>query len=245
MNRPMLSVALGLLSAAYLPGLCQSQTNGRQPTIPLNRGSQNASEAHMYFPEDETPWFAAEGIGKELNFKYDEIQRLTEIYGSTRQRLRSLNSDKSRENSRSVDKAKDQWVSEYGDRFDLEFARGSRAVFKDPQQRERFNQLYLQYQGFGAFDRPQVQRKLNFSEQQIRQVQDLNREWNSEIHALRQSYLQNPPDARNRFSDIHDRFRMKLDGILNSEQQEIYRNMTGKPYPFGVDAYLGDVAGRR
>ena len=47
--------------------------------------------------------------------------------------------------------------------FNKNFSTATNEVFTDAQQRQRYNQLYLQYQGYEAFSDPMVQEKLNLT----------------------------------------------------------------------------------
>lgn len=236
--------ALGLLVFATVPSFAQNPDNvpetdklnpgslpGGRVTDPQNRGGG-------YYPDDESPWFGAENLRNELKLDNDQMERLNRAYGDTWRQMRANNQNN---NGDAQDaQARSQRLNEYRDRFDNEFTRSSRDVFRNPEQQARFNQLQLQYQGYGAFQNPRLQRQLNLNDTQNRQLQELYNEWNSEIEGLREGYASNRDDATNRFNELRNRSNERFQGILNDQQRQSYNEMTGQPYDFGADTYLNN-----
>lgn len=203
--------------------------------VPSEQGSQLADEDTGIYPDDESPWFSAEGLQDELELDDDQIKRLNDAYGATWKQMRATGAD----SGRALDEeARSQRTNEYRDRFDSEFAQSTSSVFRTPEQQQRFNQLQTQYQGYGAFDNPRLQRQFNLNDTQYRQLQELRREWDSELEGLRETYATNADEARNRFNGLRSSTDQRFQGILNDKQRQSYNEMTGQPFDFGADTFL-------
>lgn len=243
------SCAAGALVCVALPAFAQPakvETNIKS-NVPSEQGSQLNAETGSsaragggYYPDDESPWFGAENLRNELKLDDDQMERLNRAYGDTWRQMRANNQNN---NGGEQDaQARSQRLNEYRDRFDNEFTKSSRDIFRNPEQQARFNQLNLQYQGYGAFQNPRLQRQLNLNQTQNRQLQELYNDWNSEIEGLREGYASNREDATNRFNELRNRSNERFQGILNEQQRQSYNEMTGQPFDFGADTYLNNQA---
>ncbi|MDZ4657165.1 MAG: hypothetical protein SH868_06250 [Bythopirellula sp.] len=229
--------------ATGLLGLLATQAYTQNPEgvppvdaeVPSEQGSQLTDDPGGYYPDDESPWFSAEGLNDELELDDDQVERLNQAYGATWKQLRANGAA----SGQALDEgARSRRLNEYRDRFDSEFARSTSSVFRTPEQQRRFNQLQMQYQGYGAFDNPRLQRQFNLNDVQRRQLQDLRRDWDSEVENLRESYATNADAARNRFNDFRNTTNQRFQGILNDQQRQSYNEMTGQPFDFGADTFL-------
>lgn len=187
-----------------------------------------------YYPDNNEPWFANEDLRNELELDDDQIERLRELYRESRGELEVRGQGEDL-----ADAARAERMRELRNRFDDEFSNRSSGIFRNDAQRNRFNQLNLQYRGYSAFDNPRLQRDLNLNDTQRRQLQELNNSWNTELEQLRGSYVANPADAENRFNQLRDRTRTNFEGILNDQQRTAYDEMIGNRFDFGANAYLG------
>jgi hypothetical protein len=189
------------------------------------------------FPVDNNPWFTNYNLRNELHLNDDQIKRLSDIYNQARSELQGRNSS-----DRLSDEARSERMRELRNQFDEQFSQRASDVFRDENQRSRFNQLGLQYRGYSAFDNPRLQREMNLNETQLRQLRDLNNSWNSELETLRGTYAGDRTGTEQRFNQLRDRTRTNFEGILDDQQRTAYDEMVGNRFDFGPDAYLGATA---
>lgn len=216
-----------------------SQNNTANPpqvgdTLPSDQGSE-LTDSGGYYPDDEEPWFGAEGLQDELELDDDQIRRLNDAYGATWKQMRANQSDSG---SDLDEEARSQRLSEYRNRFDDEFNRSTNDIFRNDVQRNRFNQLRMQYQGYGAFNNPRLRSQLNLNDTQIRQLEELNRDWDTNMNDFRDTYASDREGTTGRFNDFNASARTRFEGILNDQQRQQYNDMVGEPFDFGADAYL-------
>jgi hypothetical protein len=240
MNNLFGITALGLLTLVGLPVVYSQNLDNVTPAedpdgAPGQDGNQVPSPDGRYFPDDEEPWFGAEGLQDELELDDDQIRRLNDAYGATWKQMRAHQADSGNDLD---EEARGQRLSEYRSRFDDEFNRSTRDVFRNEAQRNRFNQLRMQYQGYGALNNPRLQSELNLNDTQIRQLQDLNRDWDTNINDLRSTYASDREGTTGRFNDFNASARTRFEGILNDQQREQFNQMTGEPFDFGADTFL-------
>lgn len=236
-NSGVIGVLTAFLAAPLFAQPAEVHTNVKKRAS-TEQGSQvKARGESSIYPDDESPWFSSENLRNELKLDDDQMERLNRAYGDTWRQLRGNQNN----NGGELDaQARSQRLNEYRDRFDNEFTRSSRDVFRNPEQQARFNQLQLQYQGYGAFQNPRLQRELNLNDNQSRQLQELYNDWNSEISGLREGYASNRDDATNRFNELRSRSNERFQGILNDQQRQSYNEMTGQQFDFGADNYLNN-----
>jgi hypothetical protein len=230
--------AVGLLTLIGLPVVHSQNLDEVTPrvgdTLPSDEGSE-LNDSGGYYPDDEEPWFGAEGLQNELELDDDQIRRLNDAYGATWKQMRANQADSGNDLD---EEARAERLKEYRDRFDDEFNRSTSDVFRNEAQRNRFNQLRLQYQGYGAFNNPRLRSELNLNDTQIRQLQELNRDWDTNINDLRSSYASDREGTTGRFNDFNASARTRFEGILNEQQREQFNQMTGEPFSFGADTFL-------
>jgi hypothetical protein len=63
--------------------------------------------------------------------------------------------------------------------FNTGFNKAATQVFVDPDIRNRYNQLHLQYQGYGAFQDPTIQTRLKLTDQQRQTFNRYYNDWNT------------------------------------------------------------------
>ncbi len=135
-------------------------------------------------------------------------------------------------------------MQQLGNSFNQDFSNSLRNVFTDPQQQQRYNQLYLQYQGYGAFNNPIVAQHLNLTDQQRQQLNQLGQQWSQQWSDLSRLYNSDRNAFNNQWRDWRVQFNQNLNNILNNDQQTTWRNMIGQPYDFSPEIYFqGSASG--
>lgn len=122
--------------------------------------------------------------------------------------------------------------------FDDEFSQVVDSTFTDAAARQRYNQLYLQYQGFDAFSNPAVGRQLNLDPNQQAQFENLSRQWNQGLERLQGAYEQDPQVANQQYRELQRQANEQLTALLTPQQLANWRRMTGSQFEFPATAYL-------
>lgn len=104
--------------------------------------------------------------------------------------------------------------------------------FMTSSQLSRYQQLQLQLGGFASFNDPAIQRGLNLSDRQIGQLNDALVNSNTQLQTILQQSQTNPGGARQAYADYEQAYETRLDSILTLQQQRLWSQMTGEPFPF-------------
>jgi Spy/CpxP family protein refolding chaperone len=122
--------------------------------------------------------------------------------------------------------------------FERDFAPAVSAVFADQTARQRYNQLYLQYQGYGAFQDPIVQQQLNLTPQQQQQFNQFATDWNRQYTTWVTTYPTNREHVGKAFREARRDARHRITTVLTPAQQTTWTNMTGHVYEFQPEVYF-------
>jgi hypothetical protein len=188
------------------------------------------------------PWFYSPAVRQQLKIDDTQYNTLNKAYVQYwtpyNQTVTALPAD--------IDEVERQKriAAAYG-QFNTGFNKASAQVFVDPDVRNRYNQLHLQYQGYGAFQDPQVQTRLKLTD---RQRQDFDRyytDWNKQMNTYADEYATDPQGVNKRFTASWKDTRDRINTTLTPEQRKTWDEMAGEPYDFEADAYFGDDDARR
>ena len=122
--------------------------------------------------------------------------------------------------------------------FNQGFTQSTEKVFTTPAQRNRFNQLYYQYQGYGAFNDLTLREKLKLNNDQTRQLNDLERNWQRDMNGMSRNFATDRTGASQQYTEWSRKHRDRLNEIWNEDQQKIWSQTTGDPYDFPADIYF-------
>jgi hypothetical protein len=183
----------------------------------------------------QTPWFSNQGIRQQLQMNDEQFNQFNRNYSDAFSRFnqgitgldRTLN-----------DAQRTQRMRELSNTFNREFSTSINAQFANPQQRQRFNQLHLQYQGLGAFSNPMIQQRLNLTSEQNQKLNSLWVDWNSQLSAMSDGFRSDATATGQQFSDLRAEFERRLGTILTPQQQQEWREMVGEPFNFPPDIYF-------
>jgi hypothetical protein len=174
---------------------------------------------------NKTPWFQDPAIRKELGVDELQFQALNQayskIFGGFQDRLGGL--DRLSEAQRA------ERLRELSLSFNAEVNRAAAQALKE-QQVQRFNQLFLQQQGFDAFTDPRLQRQLSLTDQQLQQLRKFGDAFDRDMQGL----FRDPSseDARRRFDALAKLRAEQINSILNAQQQQAFQQMLGQPFNF-------------
>jgi len=131
-----------------------------------------------------------------------------------------------------------QQMQQLQNQFNESVSNSANQVFTDPQQRARYNQLYMQYQGYGAFNDPTLQQKLNLTDAQRRQLTQYGNEWNQQMSTLSNEFQRDPTGTSERYNQLLRSRGDRINSILNPQQQQTWQQMTGSTYNFPANTYF-------
>lgn len=212
----------------------QNQQTGETRTPPRAGDPRNAG-IRSYNSPTERAWFSSPGVRQQLGLNDEQYNRLNDSYGTSWRRynesVRRLGQDLAREQRR-------ERLRAMRENFNREFSTARDQVFTEPERRSRYDQLYYQYRGYGAFDDPMVQQRLRLSPDQRRQLREYNREWSRQMSELNDRYVADPDAARVSYRDLQTQARERLGTVLTPEQRQRWLELTGEPYDFEADAYF-------
>jgi hypothetical protein len=183
----------------------------------------------------QQPWFNPRVIRQQLNLNDDQFNQLNRSYGEYWNRYNQGMSQLGRDLN---EQQRMQRLRELEGNFQRDFSTSTNRVFTDPQQRERFNQLYLQYQGYGAFSDPRIQQQLNLTPQQRQRLNELNTEWNSQMGRLGTEFRTGDEGVTNRMRTLQQQFNQRFNTILNDEQRQTWQGMVGEPFNFPPEVFF-------
>lgn len=205
----------------------------------IRAGGNVGANAGMNFGIRQNPWFADQTVRQQLRLNEGQFNQLnrnhSEAFNRFNQGSTALGRDLNNEQRM-------QRMRELSSSYNRDFMTGVESQITDPQQRQRFNQLYLQYQGLGAFNDPSVQKQLNLSAEQGQKLNEIWSEWNSQYGVLNDEFRTDASGTSKRFGEMRSEINRRLDSVLNPEQKKIWREMTGESFEFPATVYF-DVDG--
>jgi hypothetical protein len=188
-----------------------------------------------YYPVSETPWFSDPGVRRELGVNDEEYSRLHEGYGQAwdrydQKRLQMSPTISEQERLKQND---DLHGAFHSDVAKLPQDRVANSIM-----RQRYNQLYWQHRGIGAFNDADMQKRLELNPSQRLKFRDMERDWNSRMDGLRRTYSADPDRILKRFNEGRTEFNEGIRSLLDEKQLEGWKEMTGKPYEFPPEVYF-------
>jgi hypothetical protein len=133
-----------------------------------------------------------------------------------------------------------QQIMQLRNQFNQEFSPFVDTTFTDPQLRQRFNQLDLQFQGLDAFRNPQVRQQLDLTPEQQRQIRTLNAEWRRQVQRLQRAGNENNASlTHEQFLQLQQQLQNRLNSVLTPQQQQDWTQLTGRPVPLPAEWVFG------
>lgn len=219
---------------AQNPNVTPGQPNANANANAAGRANANANA--RFGGINQQPWFGDPGVRRQLNLNDQQFNtmnsRYGELYGQYRNDLNSL-----RQQNLPANELR-QRTRDLEQRFNREFASGYNDYFPDAANRNRYQQLYWQYQGTGAFSDPQLQQRLNLNEEQQSRISDLENNWNTQMQ--RWSNLPENQRTDESFREMQSRRSKQLQEILNEQQLREWNSLTGDPYDFPSSVYFSN-----
>jgi hypothetical protein len=96
------------------------------------------------------------------------------------------------------------------------------------EQHKRLDQIAMQFTGLHQLTRPEVIQALNLNEEQIEKIKELQKEGRKELVKI--IYDKNSKDRSQRYAELRQETRAKVQALLTNEQWAKIREMVGKPF---------------
>jgi hypothetical protein len=229
MDRAKFAVVGLLAGLLALPALAGQKTAPAQNTNQQNTNQSASASGGI----NRTPWFSNQDIRSKLNLNEQQFNALNKAYGEAYSKY-STGSGQFGNNLSAEERARK--TQELQGTFNQSMNRAVEETITDPQQRQRYNQLYLQYQGYGAFDDPALQQKLNLTDAQRQQLRQFQDEWNAQMQTYSRDRARDTD--RTRWNEMRKQYGDRLNSVLNEQQRQTWRQMTGEPFNFSPDVYI-------
>lgn len=102
----------------------------------------------------------------------------------------------------------------------------------DEKQLARYQQLQLQYGGFSTFNDPAIQKQLNLTDAQLRDLGDALTWSNQRTQEIVTRAQTDRVLAREWYREYAKEYQDRLRKVLTAEQQRQWSELTGEPFPF-------------
>lgn len=202
----------------------------QQPAQPPGqRPAQPAAQPGITTPAPTfpTPLYRMNDISKSLNLNQDQLARLNGLTEATQARYRDdLNKlGALNEADRAVR------MRELNQRYYADWNKGAGDVFNDIQ-RTRYQQLNYQYGGFNALYDADLQRQLNLTAEQQKNLQ-AHSDWNTQqLAEINRVGATDASRGAAMYRDYWTARQQRMNQFLTPQQQQAWTRMTGDPYQF-------------
>lgn len=208
------------------PGRIGSGQPGAIGSAELNR-NRNAGGI------SRNPWFADPSVRRQLNLNDDQFNRLNRSYMDNFNRFQQAQGQLG---SDANEQLRAQRMRELEGTFRQNFSSSLNDVFTDPQQRQRFQQLDLQFRGLDALSDPAIQQRLNLTPAQQQQFRQLSTQWEQDLQKRAADAgialdFNTPQGAA-----MRAQLSQRINSILTPEQRRLWTQMTGDPFEVPTSA---------
>ncbi len=183
------------------------------------------------------PWFGNENVRRQLKIDDRQYNTLNDAYVQYWTPYNQVVVDVP---ANTAEQQRQQQIAAAYGKFHHGFNTATAKVFVDPDVRNRYNQLNLQYQGYAAFQDPTVQERLRLSDEQRQKFNRYYTDWNNEMNTYSTEYAKDREGVNKRFSASWKTSRDRINETLTPEQRKSWNEMTGESYDFPADAYFDD-----
>ncbi len=226
----------GLVGATSTQIASQGSQNGATTTT-VNQNAQNTGATGQIgnattVPTNQfnpTPWFLNPGIVSQFNLSSAQTAALNKAYGDA---LTAYNNGLGRINTNQNASQQQQAVGNLRKNFFQTLTNAVSQANLTPQQQVQYNQLYLQRQGYTAFNDASLQQKLMLSSGQVQQLDQQGQAWSQQLKNLQAGYQADPVGTTIRYNDLVRQYRQQFNSTLTSQQQQELQQLTGGSFAF-------------
>ena len=199
-----------------------------QPIVPKPTGGAKINPSptgatNLYPPT----LYRMNDVGKSLNLTQEQLTRVNAATDKVQQQYRDQFGSLSTLN----DAERFARQQELNRLYAADWNKATADVF-NADQRLRYQQLTQQYGGFNTLYDPEVQKRLNLTPEQVKNLR-ANVDWSTGQYTT----LTAPGDvdaARRaaQYAEYRKQYEDRFNRLLTPEQQKTWREMTGEPYTF-------------
>jgi hypothetical protein len=230
--RPALAGLLTVLSFTVAISSAQENPGPHSGTSDVRPGVTAPPRGFDYYTR--TPWFDSPGVREHMPLpapQYEtltrEYQQLWHRYNTGLSRMAKLTPEQRRERE-----------GDLRTEFEKDFAHTLDTTITDPVSRARYDQLYRQYRGYSAFRDPVLRQRLRLTPEQVRALDELDRDWHRRYGAWSVRYADKRPLVEEEFHESQALARDRLNLVLTPEQRATWDALIGPPYTFSPDVYF-------
>jgi len=208
-------------------GKAQTGQTGGQTGQTGQTGGQTGQQGQggfTYRGFSQTPFFSDPSVRKQLNLNDEQYNKLNQAYGQAWNQFQSGSSQL----NNLPEQQRSQRMNQNWGQFNSTVHKTANDIL-DPQSRGRFNQLWNQYRGYETFNDPEIQQKLNLTDEQRQKFQQASQDYYNQSQntsGLSQEQL------GQRWTQGRQKMNENINNILNEQQRQTWRTMTGDPYQF-------------
>jgi hypothetical protein len=175
---------------------------------------------------------ANSGVQKELKLDDKQLDKAKELAEKTSEKAREA-----RESLQGLDQEERRTKQQELNRELNATALKAAAEFLKPEQITRLRQISNQVRGVQAFTDPEIQKKLNLTDSQKSDIQEIQRE---SMEGLRGLFSQDQSDeerqaAMKKLTELRKQALSKAEAKLNDEQQKTWKELIGEPFEYRPD----------
>ena len=171
---------------------------------------------------------------RDLNLNQQQLDQLNKAYSASwtryHQDMNGLSNISEQQRTQQMQKLQQDFYNNLNS--------SSGVTLTNPDQRQRYNQLSLQYRGTGAFQDPTVQQRLNLTDSQRQQLQQNEQAWNQQMSQLHRDFQTDPTAASKRFDTLRQQNLQQMNSVLTPAQRSTWQQMSGQPYNFQPNVFF-------
>ena len=202
----------------------QTQPPAQTPTQPqVQPGQARPVQTNVYPPA----LYQMNDVSKTLNLSREQIDSLNKVTGQVQAQYRDdYNKLGTLNEAERFERAQELNRKYYSD-----WNKGARDIFKE-DQRMRYQQFNYQYGGFNSFYDPEVQKRLNLTERQIKDLSEHSDWSNKQWEEIQRMGTTDPTKATQSFNEYWKQREERFGKYFTPEQQKVWSGMIGDPYKF-------------
>jgi len=174
-----------------------------------------------------TPLYQMNDVSKTLNLNKDQINRLNTLtnkiqgqYSTQYGKLNNLD-----------DATRFTRQQELNQQYYRDWNKGATDILNN-DQRLRYQQLNHQYGGFNTLYDPDVQKRLNLTPAQMKNLRDSVNWNNQQLQNIRKTWTSDPTKGAQQYNTYWQERQQRFNTLLTPAQQQTWRELTGEPYTF-------------
>jgi len=214
--------------AATQPGQVQGKA-AVQGSAQTSGSASADAQAHsrMYGSISQTPWFSSSDVRSQLKLTDEEYNKLNSAYTNAwntyEREMQGL------ENVPAQQRAED--MRKIRSTFNQSINQAAQSTLKGDQL-NRYNQLYLQYQGPEAFGDTAVSQKLNLTDAQKKAFSEYGNEYDENFNRIYGTTGSDRDTATRQYNEFRMQSQNRINDILTPEQRQTWTQITGQSFNF-------------